>query len=61
MKKHAEEGAVIINSVLEGVEDEKFVQIARNVAHYHHERYDGSGYPENLKGESIPIEARMET
>lgn len=59
MKKHAEEGAVIINSVLEGVEDEKFVQIARNVAHYHHERYDGSGYPENLKGESIPIEARI--
>ncbi len=59
MKKHAEEGAIIINSVLEGVEDSEFVQIARNVAHYHHERYDGSGYPEQLKGESIPIEARI--
>jgi energy-coupling factor transport system substrate-specific component len=28
-------------------------------AHYHHERYDGKGYPEGLKGEDIPIEARI--
>ena len=33
--------------------------IAENVAQYHHERWDGSGYPEKLKGDGIPIEARI--
>ena len=59
MKKHAEQGVVIINSVLEGVEDDDFVHIAKNMAHYHHEKYDGSGYPDGLSGEDIPLEARI--
>ena len=29
------------------------------MAHYHHERWDGSGYPKGLKGEEIPLEARL--
>lgn len=59
MKTHAEKGAAIVENLLKGVESEQFVTIARNVAHYHHERYDGTGYPNHLKGNSIPLEARI--
>lgn len=59
MKKHAAAGGKIVDEILVGVEDEDFVKIAHNVAMYHHEKYDGTGYPTGLKGEEIPIEARI--
>ena len=59
MKTHAAEGAKIVHEILKDTDDESFKKIAENVAHYHHERMDGSGYPEGLKGEEIPLEARI--
>lgn len=59
MKSHAAKGAKIVESVLSQVDDEIFKNIAINVAHYHHEKWNGTGYPEKLSGENIPLEARI--
>ena len=59
MKRHAAEGAVIVGKVLSQINDENFKIIAKNVAHYHHEKWDGTGYPEQLSGTAIPLEARI--
>lgn len=59
MQEHAAKGAELLNTLLEDVEDEYFIAIAQNMAHYHHERWNGTGYPEQLKGEQIPLEARI--
>lgn len=59
MKIHAAEGAKILHDILKDIDDQEFCRIAENVAHYHHEHVDGSGYPDGLKGDEIPIEARI--
>ncbi|MCR5716711.1 MAG: HD domain-containing protein [Lachnospiraceae bacterium] len=59
MKRHAEKSGEFVDIILQDVEEEHFVKIAHNIARYHHERWDGRGYPEGLVGEMIPLEARL--
>lgn len=59
MKKHAEYGGEIIRKTMSSIEEKEYCDIAYNIARYHHERYDGKGYPNGLKGENIPLEARI--
>ena len=59
MKVHASVGAQIVEKALNGVEDEAFMDVAKNMAHYHHEKWNGKGYPDGLSGEDIPLEARI--
>lgn len=59
MKTHAAEGGVIVRRILSGVTDPEYTEIAADIASYHHERWDGGGYPEGLAGEDIPVSARI--
>ncbi len=59
MKTHAVKSGEFVDIILRDVEEEHFVRVAHNVARYHHERWDGKGYPEGLVGEMIPLEARI--
>lgn len=59
IKIHTTEGAKIVKDIIGVSDDKEYLQITEEVAMYHHEKWDGSGYPENLKGEEIPVSARI--
>lgn len=59
IKKHSEYGGNIIKETIDNIEDKNYINVAYNVATYHHERWDGKGYPYGLSGEEIPLEARI--
>ena len=59
MKNHTVYGREIIERAIETVKGESYLKEARNMAAYHHERWDGTGYPEGLHGEVIPLSARI--
>ena len=48
-----------MENTISTVEGDNYLQEARNMAAYHHERWDGKGYPEKLQGEDIPLSARI--
>ena len=59
MKMHAKEGGRIIREVFALSDDKEFIRIAAEVASCHHEWWNGLGYPNGLKGEEIPLSARI--
>ena len=58
MKTHSAIGASMLES-LEQFRDEPLLKIAHDICRWHHERYDGRGYPDGLKGDEIPISAQI--
>ena len=58
IKTHSAIGASMLEN-LEYYKNEPLVRIAHDICRWHHERYDGKGYPDGLKGEEIPISAQV--
>ncbi len=58
MKTHSSVGAAMIDE-MPFYKDEPLVKVAHDICRWHHERYDGRGYPDGLKGDEIPISAQI--
>jgi putative two-component system response regulator len=60
MKTHAQLGSEAIAQAESDIEVPlEFLSVAKEIAHWHHEKWDGSGYPDGLAGDAIPVSARL--
>ncbi len=58
IKSHTTLGCQILQQI-EELQNKEYMDISYNIVRHHHEKFDGSGYPDHLTGESIPIEAQI--
>jgi len=59
METHSVIGGDALKKAHEQIGGESFLALAQSIAYYHHEKYNGTGYPKGLKGEEIPLSARI--
>ncbi len=59
IKIHTLLGGQTLSSIIKQFKDQTFLTIAKEIAYYHHEKWNGQGYPSQLKGERIPLSARI--
>lgn len=59
MKKHAQYGRDALRTASQQLGDNSFLRLAQEIAYTHHEKWDGSGYPQGLKGHDIPLSGRL--
>jgi len=59
MKKHAAFGRKVIDRIQQKTRDQEFLEYAKILTEFHHEKWDGTGYPYGLAGEEIPLPARL--
>ena len=59
MKLHTTYGKILLESLQDKVPNQTFLDYAKTLVYWHHEKWDGTGYPEGLKGPDIPLQARM--
>lgn len=59
IRTHAEVGAKILQDIMDTGDYNDFLQMSLDIAHYHHENWDGSGYPCGKSGEEIPLSAQI--
>ena len=59
MKTHSERGGQILKKTFNNTGDDEYEKIAYEVAMYHHEKWNGKGYPKGLSKEQIPLSARI--
>ena len=59
MKTHTTIGANTLLEVKKKYPDNKFLELGISIAHFHHEKWDGTGYPHGILGENIPLSARI--
>lgn len=59
MEKHAELGGECLKAIGDQLGEDDFLQLSREIAYCHHEKWDGSGYPFGVAGDAIPVSARI--